>query len=99
MRCFHDFSPVLKQVENAKMGTQNEKMKAWYEVASEQDFVKEWDEPTKQHNLACARIKSRRNKMTPFDDDQSMRKMKMKKRLQAKLEERNPGGCPEAQPM
>ena len=82
------------------MGTQSEAIRAWHQrLAIEQHGVKEWSESTKQHNMVCARIESRRNRMTPFDDDQAMRKMKMKKRLQAKLEERNPRGCPEAQPM
>ena len=91
----------MKQAQNAKMGTQSEAVRAWHDrLVIEQYGVKEWNESTKQHNMVCARVLSRRNKMIPFDDDQAMRKIKMKEKLQAKLKERNSsGGCPEAQPM
>ena len=47
-----------------------------------------WDESTRQNNIACAAMQSRRTKQRPFECNQGARNSSMKAHLQAKLERR-----------
>ena len=48
-----------------------------------------WDESTRQHNIVCKIIESRRTKMITCDDDQALRKYKLKQKLQAKIAQKS----------
>ena len=48
----------------------------------------QWDDSTHSHNYALECLKSKRNKVVPFDCDATSRKYLMRLRLQEKLKSR-----------